>query len=96
MDELNIGKKLQEFRKQRGLTLREVADQTGITASMLSQMERDLVNPSINTLKAISKTLDVPLFRFFQEGETGRTLVVREGCAKPSAGRISTMSSTTC
>ena len=66
MDELNIGKKLQEIRKQRGLTLREVADQTGITASMLSQMERDLVNPSINTLKAISKTLDVPLFRFFQ------------------------------
>ncbi|WP_054330888.1 helix-turn-helix domain-containing protein [Merdimmobilis hominis] len=82
MDELNIGKKLQEFRKQRGLTLREVAEQTGITPSMLSQMERGLVNPSINTLKAISKTLDIPLFRFFQEGETGRTLVVREGMRK--------------
>lgn len=81
MDELNIGKKLQEFRKLRGMTLREVADRTGITASMLSQMERDLVNPSINTLKAISKTLDVPLFRFFKE-EMGPSLVVREGMRK--------------
>ena len=47
-----------------------------MTSSMLSQIERDLVNPSIATLRAISKALDVPLFMFFKE-ENNEELVVR-------------------
>ena len=33
---------------------------------MLSQIERDLVNPSIGTLKAIAQALDVPMFKFLR------------------------------
>lgn len=79
MDELYIGKKIQGFRTQQGLSIRELSQRSGITASMLSQIERDLVNPSINTLKALSKELDVPLFRFFKDDDEGRELVVRKG-----------------
>lgn len=82
MDELNIGKKLLEFRESKGFTLRELAQKTSLTPSMLSQLERGLVNPSINTLRVIAMALEVPLFRFFQEDEDNRSLIVRKGMRK--------------
>ena len=51
MVNLNIGQKIQRYRNQRGLSLRGLAEKTGITASMISQIENNSVNPSINTLK---------------------------------------------
>lgn len=67
MDELNLGKKLQTYRTSRGMSIRELSDATGITASMLSQIEHEQVNPSINSLNNIAKALGVPLYCFFQE-----------------------------
>lgn len=76
MDDLNIGKKMQEFRTKRGMSIREVAQRTKVTPSMLSQIERGLANPSINTLKLISQALEMPMFLFFKE-EDDREMIVR-------------------
>ncbi len=67
MDELNLGKKLQMYRASRGMTIRELSEASGITGSMLSQIEHEQVNPSINSLNNIAKALGVPLYCFFQE-----------------------------
>lgn len=81
--ELELGKKLQNYRNMRKMTMKELGDKTGITPSMLSQIERDLVNPSINTLKVVAKALDVPLFMFFKEDEDEtQNLVVRSDSRK--------------
>lgn len=77
MNEVNIGKKLQEYRKTRNLSIRELAQQAGVTASLLSQLERNLANPSINTLRAVAKALGVPLFSFFMDVREQSALVVR-------------------
>ena len=53
-EEINIGAKVQQFRKKSGLSLRELAAQVELSPSMLSQIENDAVNPSINTLKNIA------------------------------------------
>ena len=45
MVNLNIGQKIQRYRNQRGLSLRGLAEKTGITASMISQIENNSVNP---------------------------------------------------
>ncbi len=76
MDELNIGKKVQGFRHERELTVRELSQRSGITPSMLSQIERGLTNPSIKTLKEIAQALQVPLYLFFKD-DPGDELVVR-------------------
>lgn len=81
MDELNIGKKLQMYRAARGLSIRELSDVTGITSSMLSQIEHDQVNPSINSLKTIAAALGVPLYRFFQDDIVTEP-IVRKGKRK--------------
>ena len=59
MVNLNIGQKIQRYRNQRGLSLRGLAEKTGITASMISQIENNSVNPSINTLKTLAETLEM-------------------------------------
>ena len=53
IEEIDLGKKIQDFRNMRSMSLRELAKRAGTTASMLSQIERNLVNPSISTLKSI-------------------------------------------
>ncbi|MEI2393383.1 helix-turn-helix transcriptional regulator, partial [Priestia megaterium] len=45
---------------------------------MLSQIERGLANPSIQTLKVLAKNLDIPTFMFFLEETNTSDLVVRE------------------
>ncbi|WP_428769631.1 helix-turn-helix domain-containing protein [Treponema sp. HNW] len=67
LEELNIGKKIQELRLQKGLTMRKLALKADITASMLSQIENGQVNPSINTLRNLAKILETPLYYFFKE-----------------------------
>lgn len=76
MQELNIGKRVQELRLKRGMSIRGLSQCAGMTPSMLSQIERDLVNPSINTLKQIAQALDMPMYLFFKE-DNNRDIVVR-------------------
>lgn len=69
MSELKIGEIIKKFRQEKNLTIKDLAEQVNITSSMLSQIERDLANPSLNTVRGISQALDVPLFKFFVEYE---------------------------
>ncbi|MBT2686828.1 helix-turn-helix transcriptional regulator [Bacillus sp. ISL-47] len=77
MENIDIGKKVERFRKAKGLSSRELAKIAEITPSMLSQIERGLANPSIQTLKVLAKALDVPTFSFLLEETKTEDLVVR-------------------
>ena len=56
-----IGAHLRTRRQQLGLSLRELADRLGVSASLISQIERGLANPSVSTLYALVAELDVSL-----------------------------------
>ena len=75
MNEVNLGKKIQHLRLERGLSVRKIAGMANITPSMLSQIENGLVNPSINTLRAIAQVLDTPLYSLFMETQTDDLVV---------------------
>lgn len=64
MENINIGKKVKELREYKELSMRELAKMAEITPSMLSQIERGLANPSIQTLKLLAKALEVPTLVF--------------------------------
>jgi catechol 2,3-dioxygenase-like lactoylglutathione lyase family enzyme/DNA-binding XRE family transcriptional regulator len=61
-----MAERLREARAQRGLTLKEVATQSSITAGHLSQVERGEAVPSVPTLLAISSALGVSPDYFFR------------------------------
>lgn len=49
------------------MSVRELSEASSCTPSFISQIERNIANPSINTLKKIAETLNVPLIHFFEE-----------------------------
>ena len=69
MQDIDIGKKVQEYKKMRAMSNRTLSNLADISPSMLSQIEKSQANPSINTLKSIAQALDVPLYRFFLNDE---------------------------
>lgn len=71
------GRKIRELRKNKNLTLKELAVQTGLSSSLLSQIERDLVDPTVTTFWKICERLNVPINHFFQ-GSEKMDLVVRK------------------
>lgn len=77
MDDINVGEKILEYRKSKKLNIKDLAKLTGVTPSLLSQIERGLANPSLNTLKSLAKALDAPLFSFFTTSVSTKELVVK-------------------
>ncbi|TBU89509.1 helix-turn-helix domain-containing protein [Phytopseudomonas dryadis] len=64
-----IGERLRRYRRAAGKTLNEVAADAGLTASFLSQAERNLTGVSLSSLASIAKSLDVPLNVLFDQPE---------------------------
>ncbi len=56
-----IGDRLRAARTRHGLSLRALADRLGVSPSLISQVERGLAKPSVNTLYAMASELDVSL-----------------------------------
>jgi transcriptional regulator with XRE-family HTH domain len=65
--DLAIGLALRHLREDHGLTARQLAGASGVSAAMISRIENGLVSPSISTLSALSRALDVPLVSLFRE-----------------------------
>ena len=57
--------RIRELRKDKKYRLKDLAEKTGLTASMISQVENASISPSIETLKKIGNALDVPVSYFF-------------------------------
>ncbi len=62
-----IASQLRALRRQRGLTLQEVADQAGIGRSYLSRLERGEKAPSIATIVRLAESLGVQVSHLFGE-----------------------------
>lgn len=58
---MDLGNQIKNTRKQKGLTQAEFALSVGITQTYLSQIESNLKEPNLSTLKSISEGLDLPL-----------------------------------
>lgn len=56
-----LGFQIRRKREKMGKTLAQAAKDIGISPSLLSQIERGIVNPSISTLRAIADYLDTPI-----------------------------------
>ncbi|GAA0076662.1 XRE family transcriptional regulator [Clostridium sp. CTA-5] len=65
MNHQRLGQTVLNYRKKNGMTIREFADYSGISTSLISQIERGQGNPSLNVLELIAKSLNVPLFTLF-------------------------------
>jgi len=66
---LSLGQRLRNLRKARGISLKELSSEIGISIGMLSQIERAVSVPSLRSLRKLAIALDVSLGWFFEEGK---------------------------
>jgi len=66
------------MRKSQNLTLADLAEKTEVSLSFLSQVERGIINPSINSLRRIALALGTPLSHFFDESASTNGPLVRK------------------
>ncbi|RUP02938.1 MAG: XRE family transcriptional regulator [Mycobacterium sp.] len=83
---------LRTVRKQRGLTLEQLADQTGLTKSYLSKIERGQSTPSIAVALKVARALDVDVGRLFSDDATEERITVDR--ADPAGGRYRALATT--
>lgn len=74
-----LGMEIRRLRRDRGYTLNDVASRTGLSASMLSMLERGLAGPSIGTLVAVSSALGVQMAELFHAEKQVAGPVLRHG-----------------
>ncbi|PLR91588.1 helix-turn-helix domain-containing protein [Bacillus sp. T33-2] len=81
---MDIGTKIRTLRKSMDMSVRQLSELSECTPSFISQIERNIANPSINTLKKIAEILNVPLIYFFEEdtNESEEEYVVRKNRRK--------------
>ena len=80
--DIDIGSKVQKLRTEKKITVRKLSELTGITGSMISQIEHNQVNPSINSLKLIAIALEAPLYTFLKNDDDIKEIVVRKDSRK--------------
>jgi len=71
IDAKGLAALLRGTRESRGLNLRDVAAQTGISASTLSRIERGEAEPDLRTVRAVVSWVGVPLERVVIGAATG-------------------------
>jgi ribosome-binding protein aMBF1 (putative translation factor) len=57
----NVVRLLREEREKRGLSMNVVAQRSGLSHSIVSLIERDLRNPTLDTLLRIAEAIDIDL-----------------------------------
>lgn len=67
---------LRTVRRQRGLTLEGLAEQTGLTKSYLSKIERSRSTPSIAVAMKVAEALDVDVAQLFSERSDAEKITV--------------------
>lgn len=64
-DDVWIGTRLRELRKDRGLSIQQIADRVGLSIGMISQIERGVSTPSLRSLRLLAEAMAVPVSFFF-------------------------------
>ncbi len=78
-----LGALLRTIRSSRKLTIKEVTTKAGVSSSLLSQIERNRISPSLDTLLQILEVYGVSPNKFFKDYETSSKVeIVKQGDRK--------------
>ncbi|MBN2385702.1 MAG: helix-turn-helix transcriptional regulator [Anaerolineales bacterium] len=84
-DEINVGRRLRGLRGERGLTIRALAEVSGLNVNTLSLIENERTSPSVNTIQQLARALEVPITAFFETSSAKRDIVFQKAGRRPAA-----------
>lgn len=62
-----LGETIKAYRRAKKITLKELAEKVGTTASFLSDVENNKKQPSMDTLGKLAQAFDLPVYLLFKE-----------------------------
>jgi transcriptional regulator with XRE-family HTH domain len=74
-----IGARVKALRESAGLSLRDLAERSGVSAPMLSQVERGDTSPTLTVAAKIAAGLELRLSQLLRLDEDGAVTIVRAG-----------------
>jgi transcriptional regulator with XRE-family HTH domain len=81
----DIGRCLRELRARRNLSIRTLAEQSGLNANTLSLIENSRTSPSVSTLQHLASALDVPITAFFKTDAPKNNISYQKAGQRPRA-----------
>ena len=78
-EHIPIGPRIKALRDAGGLSLRDLAERSGVSAPMLSQVERGETSPTLAVAAKIAAGLDLMLSQLLRLDESGSVTIVRAG-----------------
>jgi transcriptional regulator with XRE-family HTH domain len=87
-----VGPRIKALREAEGLSLRDLAERSGVSAPMLSQVERGETSPTLHVASRIAAGLELRLSQLLRLDEDGVVSVVRREHRRaggdPAAGHV--------
>jgi XRE family transcriptional regulator, regulator of sulfur utilization len=84
----SLGLRVRALREAMDLSLRDLADRSGVSAPMLSQVERGETSPTLQVAERIAAGLELRLSQLLRLDEDGAVTVVRRAERRQGPGRV--------
>ncbi|HMM20300.1 MAG TPA: XRE family transcriptional regulator [Selenomonadales bacterium] len=72
---MRLGQKIRTLRQEKQISIKQLAEKTGLSTGLISQIERDMTGPSVASLWEIAQALNVKMNYFFDEYERPSPIV---------------------
>jgi transcriptional regulator with XRE-family HTH domain len=83
--EIRVGDRLRDIRSGLGLSIRALAEMSGLNVNTLSLIENGRTSPSVSTLQQLAQSLNVPITTFFETDHGEKKVVFQKQGARPRA-----------
>ena len=79
VDAAGVGNRIRALREAMGYSLRDLADRSGVSAPMLSQVERGETSPTLAVARKIAAGLELTLSQLLRLDEGSHAVITRDG-----------------
>lgn len=83
---IDVGARLRMLRAGASLSIRALAEKSGLNVNTLSLIENGKTSPSVSTLQQLANALGVPVTEFFVAEQENKTVVHQRSGHRPRAG----------
>jgi transcriptional regulator with XRE-family HTH domain len=84
-DEIQVGVRLRAIRSELRLSIRALAEMSGLNVNTLSLIENGKTSPSVGTLQQLAQSLQVPISVFFETNRGEKKIVFQKNGVRPRA-----------
>jgi transcriptional regulator with XRE-family HTH domain len=84
-DQVDVGRRLRQLRTERDLSIRALAEASGVSVNTLSLIENGKTSPSVSTLQRVAAALNTPITTFFETEAPASHVVHVKAHQRPGA-----------